>query len=243
MTHFNSVRLRTAVPMRLSGLAAATHGSMLIDLLVGCVIALLTGAVLVSLQQSSYIAQLTIQGQNYANTSSRRPLDVLGDTLRNAQSNGSGSSAAALVAASGSDVTCYTDDSGDTTRIWLDTSAQVLRRSRSGSGASGGSGPSAGTASSGGGSGTGAGGSGGSSSEPLVTDMQSLQITYYVPAGGAYNADVSGWVTTADPHAPSASELPLVGAVNIVATVSLNGETRTLQSFVRLRNSPPPPTS
>ena len=187
----------------------ALRGGTLIELLIGCLVALLTGAALVSLQQTSYVANFTVLGQNFANTSSRRPLDIIGDTLRNAQSVGPGIGQS-LVAASASDVTCYT--ATGTSRIYLDTSSHTLMRAKdNGSGAV---------------------------TQTLVPNVQSLQITYYMPAGNAYNASVAGWTTTADPNAPSAAELPSVGAVNIVATVSANGETRTLQTFIRMRNSP-----
>ena len=194
----------------------ALRGSMMIELLIGCVIASLTGAALVSLQQSSYVANATVLGQNFANASSRRPLDILGDTLRNAQI---GPGNRALVSASASDVTCYTATGN--TRIWLDSSAHVLRRQKVNNIATI-EDISVGT----------------NNSQALVTNVQSLQITYYMPSGSAYNASVAGWTTTADPNAPSYAELPGVGAVNIVATVTANGETRTLQSFVRMRNSP-----
>lgn len=191
----------------------APYGGTLIELLIGCVIALLTGGALVSLQQSSYVANSTVLGQNYANASSRRPLDVLGDTLRNAQI-GAGTHQA-LVSGAASDVTCYT--ATGTSRIWLDSGARALRRQKDDSAATSATIPPL---------------------ETLVTNVQSLQITYYVPAGNSYNAGVASWTTTADPTAPSAAELPNVGAVNIVVTITANGETRTLQNFIRMRNSP-----
>ncbi len=191
----------------------APYGGTLIELLIGCLIALLTGAALVSLQQSSYVANSTVLGQNYANASSRRPLDVLGDTLRNAQAFGAGQGQV-IASASASDVTCYTTSSGSMSRIWLDTSAHTLRRQKTDSDGSA------------------------AAVETLVSNVQSLQITYYMPAGNTYNASVASWTTTADPNAPSGAELPGVGAVNIIATISADGETRTLQNFIRMRNSP-----
>lgn len=191
----------------------APYGGTLIELLIGCLIALLTGAALVSLQQSSYVANSTVLGQNYANASSRRPLDVLGDTLRNAQAFGAGQGQV-IASASASDVTCYTTSSGSMSCIWLDTSAHTLRRQKTDSDGSA------------------------AAVETLVSNVQSLQITYYMPAGNTYNTSVANWTTTADPNAPSGAELPGVGAVNIIVTISADGETRTLQNFIRMRNSP-----
>ena len=191
----------------------APYGGTLIELLVGCLIALLTGGALVSLQQSSYVANATVLGQNYANASSRRPLDVLGDTLRNAQAVGAGQGQV-ITSAAASDVTCNT--ANGTSRIWLDTGAHALRRQKTDLNASATPAP----------------------PEVLVSNVQSLQITYYMPAGSTYNDSVANWTTTVDPNAPSAAELPNVGAVNIIVTISADGETRTLQNFIRMRNSP-----
>ena len=105
------------------------RGISMIELLVGLVLALLTGAALVQLQLAHYTAFSVVSGQNFVNANTRQPLDVLSDTLRNAQSVQNGGVYQALVAASASDVVCFADNSS-TVEIYLDTSTtpSTLRR-------------------------------------------------------------------------------------------------------------------
>ena len=180
-------------------------GQNLVELLIGMLLALLTGAALFSLMQSNYASRSVVTGQNFANANTRQPLDVLSDTLRNAQSS---MTQAALVDAGPSDVTCSTSPDGSTTtRIWLDTSVtpHELKRSKNNGAA-----------------------------QTLVVGLQSLQITYFTPAGGAYNAATSSWTPSSDPN----SQLGGIGAAYIKAVFNNNGNMATLESFVRLRNSP-----
>lgn len=188
----------------------ARSGQNLVELLIGLLLALLTGAALFSLMSSNYASRSAITGQNNANASARQPLDTLADTLRNAQSFPVGAGYQALIEADASDVKCYIlnpDKTPGTSRIWLDTSVtpHILRRIKNDGAA-----------------------------QTLVIGLQSLRITYYTPAGNAYNAANAAWSECTDPN----SNLPNIGAANIQATFSNNGNTRTLESFVRLRNSP-----
>ena len=181
----------------------AQAGTSVVELLIGSLLALLTGAALFSLMQANYTGQSAVQGQNFANTSSRQSLDILADTLRNAQSAQVGSVYQALGAAATSDVTCYT--ATGSTRIWVANG--TMWRTKTG---------------------------GPSQPEALTTGVQSLTLTYLVPAGGQYTAASDSWSVSADPS----GELPNIGAVEIQVVVTINGSTRTLESFVRLRNSP-----
>ncbi len=188
----------------------ARSGQNLVELLIGMLLALLTGAALFALMSSNYASRSAVTGQNFANANTRQPLDTLTDTLRNAQSIQYGTIYQALVEADTSDVTCNTlnpDGTTGTSRIWLDTSVtpHVLKRSKNG-------GP----------------------AQTLVVGLQSLRITYYTPAGNAYNAANAAWSESTAPN----SNLPGIGAADIQATFNNNGNTRTLESFVRLRNSP-----
>ena len=183
-------------------------GTTVVELLVGSLLALLTGAALFNLMQANYTGQSAVQGQNFANASSRQALDILEDTLRNAQSIQSGSVFQALAAASDSDVTCYTgSNASQYTRIWL--SNGTLWRTKTIAGIA-------------------------SAPEPLTIGVQSLTMTYLVPAGGQYTAASGSWSVSAGPN----GELPNIGAVQIHIVVTINGSTRALESFVRLRNSP-----
>ncbi|MEP6756084.1 MAG: prepilin-type N-terminal cleavage/methylation domain-containing protein [Chthonomonadales bacterium] len=72
----------------------------------------------------------------------------------------------------------------------------------------------------------------------LIPGCTALTFTYYV-SNNQYSPGGSSWVTTANPNAPTATELSKVASVGVVATFTTNGYSRTLKSFVRLRNSPP----
>ncbi len=184
-----------------------------LDLLVGLLMALLTGAAILMLQQATYTGQSALLGMNYASTSSRQVLDSMSDTLRNAPALLSGGSYSALTAASASDVTCYS--ATGTSRFWLDGSVTpaVLRETKTDS-------------------------NGVATTIPLVAVAQTLQLTYYVPAGGTYTNSLASWSLCTDPNA----QLSAIGAVDIQVTVGSGSDVRTLESFVRLRNSPYLPT-
>jgi hypothetical protein len=65
-----------------------------------------------------------------------------------------------------------------------------------------------------------------------------VQFTYYVDSSVNYTSPTSQWGTTANPNAPTATEIPNIGAVLITVTSNNGGVARTLTTFVRLRNSP-----
>jgi len=65
-------------------------------------------------------------------------------------------------------------------------------------------------------------------------NITSLTFTYYKSA--EYNSAAA--ITTADSHAPTAAELPLLSAVHIAATMNVDGFQSYYETLVRLRNSP-----
>ncbi len=193
------------------------HGAALIDILVAGLIMLFAGSALVMLVQSTLTSRDAIAGQNAAYATAQKSLDTLMDNLRAAQTKQIQTSPAvyaALSAGSSSSVTCYTDSAGSTLRLWLDTSVSPaqLKETRTIGGVA--------------------------TTAPVLSGVQSLQFTYYKVAGSAYTAPAASWTTTSNPNAPTAAELPAIGAIRIAVTVNLNGFSRALTSFVRLRNSP-----
>lgn len=95
-------------------------GMTLIEMLVGALITTLLGAGLWTLVRSSYDSEALLLGQNSANTAARQAMDTLADKLRGAQPYASDGNAAIKIA-NASDITCYTNSSGDTVRLWRDT--------------------------------------------------------------------------------------------------------------------------
>jgi|SRR5579884_1400186 len=190
------------------------RGSLLIELLVGSFIALLIGAAVAIELQTSYSSRNVIMGQNMTYAGARQVIDTLANRLRNAQQYQSGSSYVVLSAASASDITIYTDSAGDTCRYWQDSSVSppVLKMTTT----------TGGTA----------------TTTQLMSGLSSLTFTYYKSSSGTYNGTSSNWVTTTNPNAPTSSEMPNVAAIDIAATENINGFTLTLDTLVRLRNSP-----
>ena len=71
----------------------------------------------------------------------------------------------------------------------------------------------------------------------VMNDVQELEFTYFqsnVSPPQYYTATV----TTADPNAPTAAELPLLAQIDVRVVANIDGYVRELQGFVRLRNSP-----
>lgn len=68
----------------------------------------------------------------------------------------------------------------------------------------------------------------------VLSGVTSLSLTYYRVA--SYNSPT--FVPCINPSAPSALELPVLGAIQIDATVSQDGYTANYSTIVRLRNSP-----
>lgn len=188
------------------------RGTTLIELVTATMCSVVVGAGLVMFARASYQAQDFTQGQTVTDSEVRHALDVMADSIRNAQAYLVQSSPAvysAISSAGASSITIYTDSAGDTAEYWLDTSSSpyVLRKTV------------------------------GTASTVIETGVSSLTLTYYV-SGGSYNASSSSWVTTSNPHVPTATELPNVAAISANCTVSINGYTRQFSTLVRLRNSP-----
>lgn len=189
------------------------RGSLVIELLVAGIMSCLIGAALIMQLETTYNSRSTISGQNITYAGARAVLDTLADRLRNAQQLGSGSYPVMLSAAA-SDITIYTNSTGDTARYWRDTTASpaALKWKNTVSGVS--------------------------TTTTVLSGVTALTFTYYVSSGGSYNNGSGSWQTTASPNAPTVAEIPNVGAIDIAATVNINGYSRTIDTFVRLRNSP-----
>ncbi len=193
------------------------HGATLMETLVAGLIALIVGGGMAALVQTTLTSRGAIAGQNNAYAGARKAMDTLLDNLRSAQPMLIQSNPAlysALAAAGASSVTCYTSSTGDTLRLWLDTTTNpaALKETRTVNGSA--------------------------TTTTVLTGVQSLQLTYYVVAGSAYTAASASWTTTASPSAPTSVERPNIGAISVAITVNINGYSRTLTSFVRLRGSP-----
>ena len=190
------------------------RGTLLVELLVGSIVAMFIGAAVAIQVQTSYSSQNIITGQNMTYAGARQVIDTLANHLRNAQQYQSGSSYVVLSAASASDITIYTDAAGDTCRYWRDTSVSpaALKMTTTTNGTA--------------------------TTTLLMPGVTSLTFTYYKSAGGTYNGGSSNCVTTTNPNAPTAAEMPSLGAIDIAATENINGFTLTLDTLVRLRNSP-----
>lgn len=190
------------------------RGILVIELLIAGFLALLVGSATLMLVQSTYNSRSVLSGQNLTYAGSRQVMDTLADKLRNAQQYQVGGSYRVLSAASGSDITICSDTSGGTTRFWQDTtvSPAALKMTVT----------SGGTA----------------TTSTLLSGVTSLQFTYYMSSGANYATPSGNWTTTANPNAPTDGEKPAVGAIYVTATVGIGGYSRSIASFVRLRNSP-----
>lgn len=116
-----------------------------------------------------------------------------------------------LTAASPTGIT-YCTAGGGTVRYWFDSATSTLKRSDS------------------------------AATTVAVSGIQSMTLTYYKDISASYTSTTSGpnnWPTTVDPNNPTAAELPNVGAVDIVLSITVNGYPRRIDTLVRLRNSPP----
>lgn len=196
------------------------RGTTLMETLIASLLSVVVGGTLVVLVQSTLISRTAIAGENTAYAGARKCMDAILDNVRSAQPYQIQASPAvysAIKAASASSITCYTSNTGDTVKFWLDTttSPATLKQTRFTSI-----------------------GSGASTTTPILTGVQSLQFTYYTVSGGAYTSAASSWTKTANPNAPTDGERPIIGAVGVTITVTINGFTRQLSSFVRMRNSP-----
>jgi hypothetical protein len=97
-----------------------TRATMLFDLLIGSLVALLVGSVLIQMMTATYTARSVITGQNVSQAEARKPLDVLADHLRNAWLFKDVNDVySAIQAANTNDITYYTDSAGNTVRYRL----------------------------------------------------------------------------------------------------------------------------
>lgn len=123
------------------------------------------------------------------------------------KAQGYGTGQAVIALGTASSITIYDDLLGNTSQYWLDTSSSPYRLKRT---------RTAGTV-------------------QLATGVQSLLYTYYL-ASGLTPAQGSAWTATANPNAPTTTEMPNIVAVRITLTVTIDGTTRTFTTPVRLRN-------
>jgi type II secretory pathway pseudopilin PulG len=188
----------------------------LIELLVAMLISALIGAAMTTLVQAACGGRATVLGEESALQAARLTLETLSDDLRNAQPypGGTGGQYEVLQGACPSAFIIYLDGSGDTASYYIDGTqtppALVVKRTISGT----------------------------ATVTTLVRGISLVSLTYYVSSGGAYNGASTSWTTTANPNAPTAAELPNIGAIYIVAGVSVGGYVRTMSTTVRLRNGP-----
>ena len=187
------------------------RGATMLELLIAGLISLLMGAAILSFTLADYTGRNVVQGQNNANAAARHAIDMLCDSLRNAQPTQIQASPvvnAALQAASAASVTVYNTTTGGTARYWLDTTTTppALKKTS------------------------------GSTTTVLISGVTALTLTYYTAS--QYTAGSAAWQTTTAPNNPTSAELPKIGAVGVSATILINGYRRQMASFVRLRNSP-----
>jgi len=194
--------------------AASRPAMILIETLCALLMGLFTGAALLAVIQITLTVRTTNMGPASSDTETRRQVDEVCDQLRNAQSNTVGSTQQAISAATATSVTFYSDTSGDTTQLWLNTSVNpaALEQTTTVSGVQ--------------------------TTTVLLSGVTALQFTYYEQPSTLYTAPSSSWTTTVNPNAPVAAELPNIGAIDVHLTVSYDSYSTQLYSVVRLRNSP-----
>lgn len=197
-------------------MAKTKRGMTLVELLVASLLGLLVASALLMLVQTTYTAQDTLFGQNAAYARIRQAVDRLADNIRTSQLYPSHSATGtALVDATSSSLTCYTDSSGtNKINLFLDTSTTPPSLSKTLISSTN------------------------SDTYNVVNGVQSLQFTYYLQSNSTFASSSAAWPTTVDPNQPTTAELKNIGAVMISATVNIDGYARTLTTFVRLRNSP-----
>lgn len=101
------------------------RGSLMIEMLVGSIIAVLIGAVVFHAFVSAADAKDVVIGQNKSAANARAPIDVMADHLRNAQMYTSTN--AVLYDAAQSDITYYSDKAGSKIRYYL-SNGDLLRQ-------------------------------------------------------------------------------------------------------------------
>ena len=187
------------------------RGALLIELMFSGLMAVVIGCALVMMFQTTYTNRTDINGLNTTYAGVRQVIDTLADHLRNAQSYNNAGTYNVMSAGSASSVTIYTDTTGNNmARYYLSNSALMEDVTSSGT----------------------------TTTTTLLSGVTALTFTYYEVSGLNYSAPSASWSTTANANAPTSSEMPNVGAILISATVNINGYTRQMTSFVRLRNNP-----
>ena len=201
---------RTAKLPRRRRTARLRSGRTLIEALIAALLSLFVGSALLMLIQSTMTARTTVLDGNAAMRDTRDCLDALENGIRNAQMVGT---SGVFSAATGSSITCYTNQAGTTTtRYWLDTTTTPYAFKQTVAGVT----------------------------TVLLTDVQSITFTYYVNSSTNYTS-AGPWNTSASASAPTAAEIPNIGAVSISVSITNGGVSRTLTTLVRLRNSPAKP--
>ena len=187
------------------------RAATLIEALIAALLSLFVGTALLMLIQSTMTAKSSVTNEGATMRDVRRSLDTLANNLRNAQMV---SGTGVFSAASANSITCYTNTAGTATaRYWLDPSTTPPGFKQNVGGVT----------------------------TVLLTDVQSIQFTYYLDSGTNYTSPGASWSTTSNPNAPTAGEIPNIGAVGITVTVNSGGISRTLTTIIRLRNSPSKP--
>jgi len=187
------------------------RGALLIELMFSGLMAVVIGCALVMMFSMTYTNRTDVNGQNTTYAGVRQVMDTLVDHLRNAQSYNNSGTYNVMSAATASSITIYTDTTGNNTaRYYLSNSALMEDVTSSGT----------------------------TTTSTLLSGVSALTFTYYTDSGAGYAAPSSSWATTANPNAPTSSEMPNVGAIQISTTVNINGYSRQLTSFIRLRNNP-----
>jgi len=191
--------------------ARRRRGRTLVEALIASLLSLFIGSALLMLIQSTMTARVSILDGGAAGRDLRTVLDTLENNLRNAQMV---SGTGAFSSATANSVTCYTDTTGTATaRYWLDTSSSPYSFKQTVGG----------------------------TTTVLLTDVQSITFTYYTSSSSNYTSPSSQWSTTANANAPTTTEISNIGAIGITVSVTSGGVSRTLTTFVRLRNSPSKP--
>ena len=187
----NYISNERAVTGRKRTRRVSRHGVLVLEMLIALFISLLTGAALLVLTQLTMTERATTMGPANSDAEANLQLTKVSDSIRAAQSYGSGSNEVCFTAATASDITCYSDSTGNTLRTWLDTSVSpaVLKQTQTTSGVS--------------------------TTSVLLSGVTALQFTYYKQASSTYNAPLSGWVTTTSPTAPTSAELLQLGAAKL----------------------------
>lgn len=183
------------------------RGGALLQLVFSAALSLFVGSMLLMFVRIHMVSRQLAMDQHSAELTAWRPMHRLADNLRKAQTFLGVSTT--LAAATGTSVTLYDDTLGNTSRYWLDTSAQpyALNRTR------------------------------GTQTLTVATGLQALKFTYYLATGNT-PAQGACWVTTANPNAPTVLEIPKIVAVGVTITVTVGGGTRDMTTNIRLRNGP-----